>query len=98
MQGHTPMVQSVEDRILPRLKLGLQKPDFDFTTLRQDLLDADTAGRTRLLIGLHEKMYHELKPGMSRFLSRLGVPDECYKLLDVVIKACRGANSECNEL
>ena len=71
VQGHTPQAEKVEDRLLPRLKLGLQPPNFDFTRLRQDLIDADTEGRTRLLKGLHEKLYHELQPGMRRFISGL---------------------------
>ena len=83
VQGYTPLPSQVEDRILPRLKLGLQPPNFDFSQLRQNLVDSDTEGRVRLLKGLHEKLWHEPKPGMLRFLSRLGVPDECFKLVDV---------------
>ena len=88
VQGHTPLPSKLEDRMLPRLKQGLQPPSFDFSSLRQDLLDSDTEGRVRLLKGLHEKLWHEMKPGMTRFLSRLGVPDECYKLIDVVLQQC----------
>ena len=82
------MAHLPEDRMIPRLKLGLQPPNFDFTKLRQNLIDSDTEGRVQLLRGLHEKLYHELQPGMKRFISRLGVPDECYKLLDVVVESC----------
>ena len=92
--GSQPMPKTAEDRILPRLKLGSEPPNFDFTKLRQNLIDnSDDATRIRLLKGLHEKFWHELHAGMERFLSRLGVPDRCYELIDIVIKNCEHCNA-----
>ena len=81
--------RNAEERILPRLKLATVPPNFDFTKLRQNLIDnTDDDTRVRLLKGLHEKLWHELHAGMERFLSRLGVPDRCFDLIDIVIKNC----------
>lgn len=83
-----------EQRILPRLKLGTQKPNFDFTKLRQNLIDNNSdQDRIRLLKGLHEKLWHELKDGMERLLRRLGVPERCYELIDTVIQTCEQCNA-----
>ena len=93
--GSRPLpYKNSEQRILPRLKLGTQAPNFDLTKLRQQLIDdTSDAGRVRLLKGLHEKLWHELKDGMERFLRRLGVPDRCYELIDTVIKTCEQCNA-----
>ena len=65
-----------EQRILPRLKLATVPPNFDFTKLRQQLIDNNSdEARIRSLKGLHEKLWHELRDGMERFLRRLGVPE-----------------------
>ena len=84
-----------EQRILPRLKLGgTAPPNFDFTKLRQNLIDQnDDTSRVRLLRGLHEKLWHEDYKGMERFLQRLGVPDRCFELLETVIKTCDHCNA-----
>ena len=93
--GSRPLpYKNSEQRILPRLKLGTQAPNFDFTKLRQQLIDNNSdAERVRLLKGLHEKLWHELQDGMERFLRRLGVPDRCYELIDTVIKTCEQCNA-----
>ncbi len=93
--GSQPLPRrNAESKILPRLKLGIQPPNFDFTKLRQNLIDnTDDVSRIRLLKGLHEKLWHELHAGMERFLSRLGVPDRCYELIDTVIQTCDHCNA-----
>ena len=79
----------MEQRILPRLKLTTMPPNFDFTKLRQNLIDNDDDETCiRLLKGLHERLWHELYPGMERFLKRLGVPDRCLTLCRKVIEDC----------
>ena len=90
IQGCTPPPSPmVEQRILPRLKLTTMPPNFDFTKLRQNLIDNDDdETRIRLLKGLHERLWHELYPGMERFLKRLGVPDRCLTLCRKVIEDC----------
>ena len=89
LQGSIPLPsRSVEDRILPRLKLGSVAPSFDFMKLRQTLIDGDKEQSIKLLKGLHEKFWHALKPTMARCLQRLGVPNQCYDLIDVVLRTC----------
>jgi hypothetical protein len=74
--------------------LGTQPPNFDFTKLRQNLIDnSSDSDRVRLLKGLHEKLWHELKDGMERFLRRLGVPERCYELIETVIATCEQCNA-----
>ena len=71
-----------------------QPPNFDFTKLRQQLIEhTDDATRVGLLKGLHEKLFHELEPGMQRFLQRLGVPERCHELVKMVIDDCEHCNA-----
>ena len=73
---------------------GTAPPNFDFTKLRQNLIDQnDDTSRVRLLRGLHEKLWHEDYKGMERFLQRLGMPDRCYELLETIIKTCDHCNA-----
>ena len=90
LQGaHPTPEKGAELRILPWLKSASEPPNFDFTKLRQNLIDmSDDKDRIRILRGLHEKLYRESYPSMERFLQRLGVPDRCYDLLKVAIESC----------
>ena len=55
VQGSEPLRTVPEQQILPRLKLTTQPPNFDFTKLRQQLIDnTDDQTRIRLIRGLHE--------------------------------------------
>ena len=95
LQGCQPMPKPRgEEKILPRLKLSTKPPNFDFSKLRQNLIDnSDDESRIALLRGLHEKLWHELYAGMERFLQRLGVPDRCFKLIEIVIATCSHCNA-----
>jgi hypothetical protein len=95
LQGCQPMPKPRgEEKILPRLKLSSKPPNFDFSKIRQNLIDnSDDEARISLLRGLHEKLWHELYAGMERFLQRLGVPDRCYKLIEIVIATCTHCNA-----
>ena len=52
----TPLAVS-EQQVLPRLKLAVLPPSFDFTKMRQQLVEhEDDHTRIRLLRGLHERL------------------------------------------
>ena len=95
LQGSRPMqTQDVERRILPRLKLATQPPNFDFSKIRQQLIDEnDDESRCRVLKGLHERLWHEMYPGMERLLKRLMVPDRCLELAKLVVDNCEHCNA-----
>lgn len=95
LQGHVPAPgKNSEQRILPRLKAITQPPSPDFIKLRQQLIDhEDDATRTRLLRGLRERLWHELYPGMEKFLKRIVVPQRCFDLARQVVERCEQCNS-----
>ena len=92
-QGYLPLPGSPdsapEHRVLPRLKLVTQPPNFDFSRLRQQLWDSTSDdAMVQLLKGLHVKLWHSGTQDMERFLSRLGVPDRATELIRHVVEAC----------
>ena len=89
LQGTTPLPTSTAvQQILPRLKLQVIRPDFDFSKLARRLHEGDDQERAGLLRGVHERFWHATKTQMHRMLGVLQVPDRVHTLIDEVVESC----------
>ena len=73
----------------PRFRGGeTVRPNFDLRQLADKLWKVDRQNQKALLRGAHERLWHATAAQMRLMLKRIGAPESCLELCDMVIAEC----------